>query len=100
GEPDRLDHVPGHVRRRDHDPLVAPRWADDGLLADLRLDPSASVLTSDQQHPADEDRDDDHDEPRPERELGDREDDRDDTGRDRADSVDRDASPPALAPVA
>ena len=45
----------------------------------------------DEEHGHDEERDDDEDEPRPEGELGDREDERHDAGRDGTEAVDRDA---------
>jgi hypothetical protein len=98
GEPDRLDHVPRHVGRRDHHPLVAARWADDGLVADLVLDPTALVLTPDQQHAPDKDRDDDHDEPRAERELRDARRSRR-AGGHGANPVDGDAPTPAITSV-
>ena len=99
GEADGLDDVAGDVGRRHDHPLVAPRRADDALPADLGLEPAAPVLPADEQHRADQQRDDDDDQPGAERELGDREDDRDDAGRDRADAVDGDAPPPALVRV-
>src|SRR6185369_14782603 len=79
--------------------LVAAWRSDDAFLANLGLETPTPVLTTDEQHPADQERDDDNDEPRAERELGDREDHRHDPGRDRSGAVDRDAPPPSVAPV-
>ncbi len=91
----RLDHRPIDPVDRDDDALLAMGALDDQVLADMELALLTVVFAPDEQHHADEHRDQDDHEPRPVDELHARDDDRDDRRRRTADGVDDEAVAPA-----
>src|SRR6185503_11194933 len=94
-EVDRLDDRPVDAVDRDDDALLAMRAFNDEILADMELALLPVVLAPDEQHHADEDRDEHDDEPRAVDELHARHDHGDDGRGHAADRIDDESVAPA-----